>query len=89
MSRPSITALMDGLVTRGLVERRPDPDDGRRVSHHLTEDGRSTLRSADRAVGDRLAAIGTHLHAGDSTRLIASLARFGEAIRAARAAGTT
>ena len=89
VSRPSITALMDGLVTRGLVERRPDPDDGRRVSHHLTEDGRSTLHSADRAVGDRLAAIGTHVHAGDSTRLIASLARFGEAIRAARAAGTT
>ena len=29
------------------------------------------------------------VHAGDSTRLIASLARFGEAIRAARAAGTT
>ena len=86
VSRPSITALMDGLVTRGLVERRPDPDDGRRVSHHLTEDGRSTLRSADRAVGDRLVAIGTHVHAGDST---ASLARFGEAIRAARAAGTT
>ena len=83
VSRPSITALMDGLVTRGLVERRPDPDDGRRVSHHLTEDGRSTLRSADRAVGDRLVAIGTHVHAGDSTRLIASLARFGEAIRAA------
>ena len=89
VSRPSITALMDGLITRGLVERRPDPDDGRRVSHHLTEDGRSNLRSADRAVGNRLAAIGTHVHAGDSTRLIASLARFGEAIRAARAAGTT
>ncbi len=89
VSRPSITALMDGLITRGLVERRPDPDDGRRVSHHLTEDGRSTLRNADRAVGDRLVSIGTHVHAGDSTRLIASLARFGEAIRAARAAGTT
>jgi hypothetical protein len=40
-------------------------------------------------VGDRLEAIGTHVHAGDSTRLIASLARFGEATRAARAAGTT
>jgi long-chain acyl-CoA synthetase len=89
VSRPSITALMDGLVTRGLVERQPDPDDGRRVSHHLTEDGRSTLRNADRAVGDRLVAIGTHVHAGDSTRLIASLARFGEAIWDARAAGTT
>ena len=84
-----LTATLRRLEEAGWIDRRPDPDDGRRVSHHLTEDGRSTLRSADRAVGDRLVAIGTHVHAGDSTRLIASLAHFGEAIRAARAAGTT
>ena len=78
MSRPSITALMDGLITRGLVERRPDTDDGRNV-----------LQRADQAVGDRLVAIGTHVNAGDPSVLIASLARFGQAIRAARAAGAT
>ena len=89
VSRPSITALMDGLITRGLVERRPDTDDGRRVHHHLTDDGRDTLQRADQAVGDRLVAIGTHVNAGDSSVLIASLARFGQAIRAAQAAGTT
>jgi long-chain acyl-CoA synthetase len=87
VSRPSITALMDGLVNRGLVERHPDPEDGRRVTHHLTLDGRSALKRADRAVGERLVVIGAHVHAGDSNRLIVSLARFGEAIRAARAAG--
>ncbi|MDE0893923.1 MAG: MarR family transcriptional regulator [Acidimicrobiales bacterium] len=87
VSRPSVTALMDGLITRGLVERHPDPEDGRRVTHHLTGDGRTALQRADRAVGDRLVLIGAHVHAGDSHRLIASLARFGEAIRAARAAG--
>ena len=89
VSRPSITALMDGLITRGLVERRPDTDDGRRVHHHLTDTGRDTLQRADQAVGDRLVAIGTHMNAGDPDVLIASLARFGEAIRTARAAGTT
>ena len=89
VSRPSITALMDGLITRGLVERRPDTDDGRRVHHHLTDDGRNVLQRADQAVGDRLVAIGTHVNAGDPSVLIASLARFGQAIRAARAAGTT
>jgi len=89
VSRPSITALMDGLITRGLVERRPDTTDGRRVHHHLTEDGRNVLQRADQAVGDRLVAIGTHVNAGDPSVLIASLARFGQAIRAARAAGTT
>ena len=89
VSRPSITALMDGLITRGLVERRPDTDDGRRVHHHLTDDGRDTLQRADQAVGDRLIAIGTHMNTGDPDVLIASLARFGEAIRTAQAAGTT
>ena len=89
VSRPSNTALKDGLITRGLVERRPDTDDGRRVHHHLTDDGRDTLQRADQAVGDRLVAIGTHMNAGDPDLLIASLARFGEAIRTARAAGTT
>ena len=89
VSRPSITALMDGLITRGLVERRPDTDDGRRVHHHLTDDGRNVLQRADQAVGDRLVAIGTHVNAGDPSVLIASLARFGQAIRAAQAAGTT
>ena len=89
VSRPSITALMDGLITRGLVERRPDTDDGRRVHHHLTDDGRNVLQRADRAVGDRLVAIGTHVNAGDPSVLIAGLARFGQAIRAAQAAGTT
>ena len=89
VSRPSITALMDGLITRGLVARRPDTDDGRRVHHHLTDTGRDTLQRADQAVGDRLVAIGTHVNAGDPSVLIASLARFGQAIRAAQAAGTT
>ena len=89
VSRPSITALLNGLITRGLVERRPDTDDGRRVHHHLTDDGRNVLQRADQAVGDRLVAIGTHVNAGDPSVLIASLARFGQAIRAARAAGTT
>ena len=91
VSRPSITALMDGLITRGLVDRRPDTDDGRRVHHHLTDDGRDTLQQADQAVGDRLVAA-TKALGGDGSVLIAGLARFGQAIRAAQAAqaaGTT
>ena len=89
VSRPSITALMAGLITRGLVERRPATADGRRVHHHLTDTGRDTLQRADQAVGDRLVAIGTHVNAGDPSVLSASLARCGQAIRAAQAAGTT
>ena len=40
VSRPSVTALVDGLVERGWVERRESPDDRRRVLHHITA-GRS------------------------------------------------
>lgn len=47
VSRPSITGLVDGLVKRGLVERRPGVDDRRRVDHVLTAEGKRVLRAAD------------------------------------------
>src|SRR5581483_7501695 len=37
---PSLTAVVDSLVARELVERVDDPCDRRRVGHRLTEDGR-------------------------------------------------
>ena len=47
VSRPSVTGLVDGLVKRGLVERRPGVDDRRRVDHLLTAEGKRVLRAAD------------------------------------------
>lgn len=47
VSRPSVTGLVDGLVKRGLVERRPGVDDRRRVDHVLTDDGKRVLHAAD------------------------------------------
>ena len=89
VSRPAVTALMDGLTERGWVERERDPGDGRRVVHHLSATGREVLQAADAAVGARLERIGRHVNAGAPAPLIESLGRFGEAIRAAQAAGTT
>ncbi len=37
--RPNITRLVRALERKGLVARRPDPDDGRRQRIHLTLDG--------------------------------------------------
>ncbi len=54
VSRPTITAVVDGLVARGLVERRPHDQDRRRVGHALTEAGRQLLQEADRSVDARL-----------------------------------
>src|ERR1035437_5415210 len=46
---PSVTAIVDGLVARGLVERRPVESDRRRVGHALTENGLSATNAAGAA----------------------------------------
>ena len=62
VSRPSVTAVVDGLVGRGLVERKHDDEgDRRRVDHRLTEQGRRVLCQADDAVEARLREIAGHL----------------------------
>jgi DNA-binding MarR family transcriptional regulator len=42
LSQPALSRMVDRLVERGLVERRPDPTDGRGVRLWLTEAGRDT-----------------------------------------------
>jgi DNA-binding MarR family transcriptional regulator len=51
---PTVTAVVDGLVGRGLVERRADPEDRRRLTLSLTRDGRKALAAADAAAEARL-----------------------------------
>ncbi len=41
---PTVTAVVDGLVARGLVERRTVEADRRRVDHVLTDHGRQAAR---------------------------------------------
>ena len=54
VTRPSVTAVADVLVTRGLIERKHGEDDRRRVTHALTPAGREALATADAAVAARL-----------------------------------
>ena len=54
VSPPSVTAVVDGLVARGLVERRDDPEDRRRLTLLLTRDGKRLLAAADIAGEARL-----------------------------------
>jgi DNA-binding MarR family transcriptional regulator len=44
-----------GLVRRGLVARRPDPDDGRRTVMSLTDAGREVVRTKRSARTQQLA----------------------------------
>jgi DNA-binding MarR family transcriptional regulator len=46
---------LSGLVRRGLVARRPDPEDGRRTVMSLTEDGRQVVRTKRSARTQQLA----------------------------------
>jgi DNA-binding MarR family transcriptional regulator len=48
LSQPALSRMVDRLVERGLVERRPDPEDGRGVCLALTDAGRAAQRSIGR-----------------------------------------
>jgi long-chain acyl-CoA synthetase len=61
VSRPSVTAVVDGLVTRGLVVRNHEPLDRRRVGHDITDQGRRLLKRGDEAVDKRLCEIASFL----------------------------
>jgi DNA-binding MarR family transcriptional regulator len=60
ISPQSMGATLAGLEARGLVERRPDPDDGRRAVISVTRTGNEMLRSRRTARGQQIArALGT------------------------------
>jgi DNA-binding MarR family transcriptional regulator len=84
VSRPHVTAVVDGLVERGWVERRPDRDDRRRVSHVLTDGGRDMLAAADQAVEARLLGVLGQLPPGLSQRAATGLGLWARALDAAR-----
>ncbi|MGD0378912.1 MAG: MarR family transcriptional regulator [Acidimicrobiales bacterium] len=52
--RPTVTAVVDGLEIRGLVQRTPGGVDKRSVTHTLTPKGQRLLAKANAAVDARL-----------------------------------
>jgi DNA-binding MarR family transcriptional regulator len=48
MSPSGLTRLVDRLATRGMVDRREDPEDGRVALASITSRGRRALRNAAR-----------------------------------------
>jgi long-chain acyl-CoA synthetase len=86
VSKPTITALVDGLVARGFVARTPDEHDRRRVEHRLTAAGSRELDAADRAVTARLDQLARHLDPDRAVEAMTGLARWSDALDTARAA---
>jgi long-chain acyl-CoA synthetase len=78
---PTVTAVVDGLVARGLVERHPVAGDRRRVDHMLTPAGRDVLDAADAAVESRLREVTDAMDDPEATEeAFAGLARWRRAL---------
>lgn len=80
---PSVTALVDGLVHRGLVERHHADDDRRRVLHLLTPAGLEAVNEADTALAGKLDDLGSHLDPTDQSAAHHGLRLWQQAMQAA------
>jgi long-chain acyl-CoA synthetase len=79
--RPSsVTAIIDGLLAKGLVDRRHEEGDRRRIALRLTDEGARTVAEADLAVDAYLASIAAHLPDEDSAMVLRSLQLWGQAL---------
>jgi len=82
VTKPSVTALIDGLEERGLVERQRSDGDRRLVRAVLTEAGREALAAADTAGQLRLAQLTSYLDEADRERALEGLVLMHEALNA-------
>ncbi|WP_436792929.1 MarR family winged helix-turn-helix transcriptional regulator [Actinospongicola halichondriae] len=85
VSRPSVTALVDGLVERGWVGRRESPDDRRRVLHQITDEGKAALVSSTSCLADGLDGLLDHLGVDERTDVLRGLDGVVVALRRHRA----
>ena len=87
LSRTRVSRLVDEIVQAGLVERMPDPDDGRATFAVITPKGRNELR---RTAPRYLAGIDTHFTslftAGEREQLTGLLQRVADRHAEARLA---
>jgi DNA-binding MarR family transcriptional regulator len=72
ISPQSMGATLGGLEARGMIERAPDPEDGRRVFLSVTEAGRQALRDRRNAAVEHLAqALATGFSPAELNQLMA------------------
>lgn len=69
----TVTSVVDGLVTRDLVERGEDKADRRRVILSLTAEGTNTLRRGDEVVSERLGGLLDRMKPAESEAVLNGL----------------
>ncbi|WP_426185202.1 MarR family winged helix-turn-helix transcriptional regulator [Microbacterium sp. TWP3-1-2b2] len=55
ISQPSVSRLVDRMVARGLIQKCPDPDDGRGALIRATEEGARAFRAVATVHGRSIA----------------------------------
>ena len=83
VAKPTITAVVDGLVDRGYLKRTADCDDRRVTKITLTAAGKKALYDAEHAMHARLHDVLTH--ADDPDAIERALEDLGVAVDRARA----
>ena len=79
--RPSsVTAIIDGLVARGLVDRKHEEGDRRRIALRLTAEGARIVAEADISVDAYLSSIAACLPDEDEVMVLRSLELWGQAL---------
>lgn len=86
VSAPSVTAVVDGLVNRGLIIRSHSELDRRTVSLELTDEGRAVLIAADESVTERLMHVAGFVDEALAHKLIDDLSLWAAALDTRRAA---
>ncbi|HWE64792.1 MAG TPA: MarR family transcriptional regulator [Chloroflexota bacterium] len=71
---PSITGVIDGLVTHGMVERQQHPQDRRQIRLVLTAAGRAHSEGCQQAISDELQHLLAPLDPAQQVRQGAALA---------------
>lgn len=85
ISTASVTSLLDTLERRGLVERRPDPDDRRRLLIAITPAAQRLVQQYVPQVVALQAAVMEDIDEHDRQQVIAVLRRIRQAIATAQA----
>jgi len=81
VSRPSVTALVDGLVEQGWVERKASEADRRTVLHELTAAGRRRFEAATAVLAGSIDELLDHLDADERAKADEGLAMVQVAMR--------
>jgi len=73
VSQPSMTVVVSALEQAGLVERAPDPTDGRAVLVSATAAGERFLADRRQVMAEQIAALARRLPEEDAAALVAAV----------------